>query len=92
MCIDLVWHLLGRAVEQVWVLPRLHFKYYGFEWVATWPGDGMYWHFAALAVLALCVAAGFYYRVSAVLLCLALPTSSYPKKALFRTTSICCAC
>jgi len=36
----------------------------------------MYWHFAALAVLALCVAAGFYYRASAVLLCLALPTSS----------------
>ena len=30
----------------------------------------MYWHFAALAVLALCVAAGFYYRVSTVLLCL----------------------
>ena len=84
MCIDLVWHLLGRAVGQVWVLPRLHFKYYGFEWVATWPGDGMYWHFAALAVLALCVAAGFYYRVSTVLLCLGFTHIFLAEKGAFQ--------
>ncbi len=42
--------------------PARHFTYYGFEWIRPWPGIGMYVHFAALAVLALAIAAGFCYR------------------------------
>jgi vitamin K-dependent gamma-carboxylase len=49
--------------------PGFHFKYYGFEWVKPWPGAGMYVHFALMALAALGVAAGLFYRVSAALFC-----------------------
>ena len=44
-----------------------HFTFYGFEWVRPWPGNGMYLHFAALGVAAVCIAAGFFYRIAAAL-------------------------
>ena len=51
-----------------WLEPRILFKYYGFWWVHPWPGNWLYLHWAALGVFALFVAAGFFYRVSAVLM------------------------
>ena len=42
--------------------PDFYFKYYGFEWVQPWPGDGMYFHFAVLGLLALLVTIGLLYR------------------------------
>ncbi len=42
------------------------FKYYGFEWVHPWPGDGMFWHFGVLGAAALGVATGTLYRLSSV--------------------------
>lgn len=51
-----------------WLEPRLLFKYYGFSWVHPWPGNGLYIHWAVLGVLALFVAAGFFYRVTAALM------------------------
>lgn len=44
-----------------------NFTYYGFEWVKPLPGIGMYVIFAALGILALCIAAGLLYRVAAAL-------------------------
>lgn len=52
-----------------WVEPAFHFTYYGFGWIQPWPGIGMYVHFAALAVLALLVALGLFYRMSIALFC-----------------------
>lgn len=54
-------------VRWLYVEPTFHFTYYGFGWVRPWPGDGMYWHWAALGVLGACIAAGFCYRAAAVL-------------------------
>ena len=51
-----------------WVEPRILFKYYGFSWVHPWPGQWLYVHWAALGLLGLFVAAGFFYRVSATLM------------------------
>jgi vitamin K-dependent gamma-carboxylase len=51
-------------IEELYIEPAYHFTYWGFSWVRAWPAWGMYLHFAALAVLALCVAAGLFYRVS----------------------------
>src|SRR5690348_16266580 len=61
---------VGRYFKNGWVYshwlePRLLFKYYGFSWVDPWPGHWLYIHWAAIGVLALFVAAGFLYRVSA---------------------------
>jgi vitamin K-dependent gamma-carboxylase len=47
--------------------PRLFFKYYGFAWVHSWPGDGLYIHKIAMGIFALFIAAGFIYRASAAL-------------------------
>jgi vitamin K-dependent gamma-carboxylase len=47
-----------------------NFKYYGFGWVEAWPGDFLYWHFAILAVLCVCIALGLFYRASMSLFCL----------------------
>src|SRR6186713_1149471 len=41
------------------------FGYYAFEWVRPWPDPGMHIHFAVLGVAAVCLAAGFCYRVMA---------------------------
>src|SRR5688572_3803880 len=54
-------------IERHYIAPHFAFKYYGFGWVEAWPGDGMYWHFAGLAVLSVLIMAGALYRLSAVL-------------------------
>ena len=71
----MVWEVLRyfdhRWIARYYVNPDFHFTYYGFGWVRPWPGDGMYWHFALLGVLAALIAAGFCYRVCASLFFLA---------------------
>lgn len=44
--------------------PKFYFPFYGFEWVRPWPGVGMYVHFGLMAVFALGIATGAFYRVS----------------------------
>lgn len=51
-------------VEGRWIGLAYHFTYMGFGWVRPWPGDGMYFHFIALGVLALFITLGFFYRLS----------------------------
>jgi hypothetical protein len=59
----------GQTILTNRYLRPFHFTYTGFEWVRPWPGDGMYLHFIALAVLAIGILLGFLYRVCAVLFC-----------------------
>jgi vitamin K-dependent gamma-carboxylase len=66
------WRFWSKGwIERHYIAPEFHFKYYGFEWVQAWPGDGMYWHFAALAVLALLITLGVFYRLATLLFFLA---------------------
>ena len=59
-------------IERYWIDKPFHFAYFGFGWAQhPWPGDGMYWHFAAMAVLAVCIMLGYRYRLSATLFFLA---------------------
>ncbi len=58
-------------IAQHYLRPRFLFKYEGFHWVAAWPGDGLYWHFAAMALLSAMVAIGWLYRIAIVALTLA---------------------
>ncbi len=59
----------GQAdwIERLYLQPQVFFKYYGFEWVAPWPGNGMYYHFWGLGILALLIAAGCFYRLATAL-------------------------
>ena len=54
-------------VDTVFLAPAFHFSYPGFEWVKPLPAGFMHALVAGLAVCALGVAAGFFYRVCATL-------------------------
>ena len=56
------WH--AGWISEFYIEPVFLFKYYGFEWIQPWPGDGMYIHFAILGIAALFIALGFLYRIS----------------------------
>ena len=51
-------------VDRFFVEPRFHFTYFGFDWVRPWPAWGMHLHFWLLALLALMVTLGLFYRVA----------------------------
>ena len=54
-------------IYRYWIELTYHFTYYGFDWVKPWPGDGMYFHFIAMGILAVCIMIGFKYRISTIL-------------------------
>ena len=56
----------GR-IRELYVVPRLHFTYYLFDFIRPWPGDAMIWHFVGLLILSLFVAAGLFYRITTTL-------------------------
>jgi vitamin K-dependent gamma-carboxylase-like protein len=58
-------YLTNNWISRYFIEPTFYFKYYGLSWVKPWPGQGMYVHFVALAVFALCIFAGFLYRITA---------------------------
>jgi hypothetical protein len=60
-------YLASGRVAYYYIQPQFHFTYYLLDWVRPWPGSGMYFHFLALIVLALCIAAGCCYRLASVL-------------------------
>ncbi|XXY44490.1 HTTM domain-containing protein [Sorangium sp. So ce269] len=67
---EVVRYVLHDRIARYYIEPGFFFSFVPF--VRPWGGTGMYWHFAALFVLALLCAAGLFYRVSAALLCAAL--------------------
>jgi len=50
-------------VRELYVEPAFHFAYPGFEWIRPWPDAFMHLHFVLLALLAVGVALGFFYRI-----------------------------
>lgn len=59
--------LYREEIAALYIEPDFHFRYYGFEWVHPLAGDGMYYVFALMAVLAICILIGFMYRLSTIL-------------------------
>lgn len=51
-------------INDFYIAPVMHFPHFGFEWLTPLPDVGMYLVFAAMAVLALCIAAGLFYRAA----------------------------
>lgn len=54
-------------VSDHYICPKIHFAYYGFEWVPMLPATGMYAIHILLVVSSLCVILGYRYRLAAVL-------------------------
>jgi hypothetical protein len=61
---SMVRFLLKGWVEDLYLAPTYHFKYYGFEFIQVLPAWAMYGVFAVLAMLALFIAVGFHYRIA----------------------------
>jgi hypothetical protein len=54
-------------VYDMYIRPKLFFPYYGFEWIKPLDATGMYAVFVILAISSLCIALGFFYRLSVIL-------------------------
>ena len=52
-------------ITSYYVKPTFHFTYFLAPFVRPWPGDGMYWHFGVLGLLAMLIAVGLFYRLAA---------------------------
>lgn len=65
MCFSLVrfwWH---GWIEAVYITPKFHFTYWGFDWVKTLGNPSMYLMFVVVIVAALCITIGLFYRIAA---------------------------
>lgn len=61
-----VWRYVANGwIARYYLEPEVQFTYHFFPWVRAWPDDGMYWHFGALAVAAVLLALGAWYRLAA---------------------------
>lgn len=67
LSLSMIRFLARGWVDEFYVQPRFYFSYPGFEWVHPWPAFWMHFHFVCLALLAIGVAAGFFYRLCMVL-------------------------
>ncbi len=59
-------------IDDFWVKPDFHFKYWGFAWVEPLPASGMHALFVFLAVAAFTFTLGLFFRLSAIVLFLGL--------------------
>jgi uncharacterized membrane protein YphA (DoxX/SURF4 family) len=54
-------------IEELYIKPKFHFTYFGFEWIKPLPGAGMYIVYAMIVAAALFIALGLFYRIAAVI-------------------------
>ena len=59
--------LANGWVDTLYLAPKNHLTYAGFNWVQPWPAPWMHLHVAGLAVLGLCIALGYRHRIAAAL-------------------------
>ncbi|XXY52433.1 HTTM domain-containing protein [Sorangium sp. So ce269] len=65
MCVSMARFIAYGWIDEFFVKPGFHFKYWGLAWVEPLPPAGMHALFWALAGLALAIALGFAFRVAA---------------------------
>jgi len=66
MFVSLIRFWLNGWIEKLYITPKFHFSYYGFEWIQPL-GNYTYVLFAVCALSALLVAVGFKYRVAIIM-------------------------
>jgi hypothetical protein len=75
--------ILKGWVAELYINPVYHFTYYGFGWVKPLGEWGMYGLFALLAITALCIMLGLFYKVSITLFFLAFTYVELIDKATY---------
>lgn len=64
MVYEAISFLTSGFVKERFIDPEFFITYFGFEWVTPLSGNGMYYVFAAMAVFAVLITIGLFYRVS----------------------------
>ena len=64
MLISTIRFIARGWVRDFYIAPKFHFPFYGFEWLRPLPAMGMYGVFGLMALTALFIAAGLFYRAS----------------------------
>ena len=64
MCIGALRFMRNGWIEQLYVEPDFHFKYWGFDWVQVPTETGLYVLYSGIALAAFMVAIGAFYRVA----------------------------
>ena len=54
-------------IDDFYLQPAFLFKYYGFEWVGVWPGNGLHIHIAVMLLSGIGIMLGAFYRLSCIL-------------------------
>lgn len=67
MFISICRFMMKGWIYTMYIQPKMHFPYYGFEWVKALPPVGMYLVFAGLLLTSLGILTGLFYRLSALL-------------------------
>ncbi len=67
MFLSLIRFAANGWIDSLYVQPKFFFTYYGFEWIKPLNETGMYIVFGLMMLAALCIAAGYLYRFSAVI-------------------------
>jgi len=67
MLISTVRFVMRGWVSAFYIKPQFHFTFYGFGWVKPMGETGTYALFAVMALAAICIAIGLFYRIAAVL-------------------------
>lgn len=63
--ISTVRFLIRGWVNDFYIVPKYHFPFQGFEWIAPLPAHYMYLVYAVMAIAALFICLGFFYRIAA---------------------------
>ncbi len=66
MFVSLLRFMWRGWINTVYILPKFHFTYWGFDWIQPMGGAGMYLLFFVLLLATLFITIGFLYRVAAV--------------------------
>lgn len=70
MLIEVCRYFAKSWIDTHFILPPLHFRYYGCEWVSVPPGNGMYVVFVLLGICAVLMAIGLLYRIASIVFAL----------------------
>jgi hypothetical protein len=61
-----IWHhWVGRQLSSLWFPSEFHFKYFGFGWVQSPPGNWIHLLYGSLILSAIGITLGFFYRICA---------------------------
>ena len=66
-----IWRYFDHGwIARYWITPTFYFGLIDADWLRPWPGDGMVLHFYALAVAAVFIGLGLFYRFAAAAFCI----------------------